>query len=770
MKWAFVVNRQRFKQNETSWGDGNRVFCNCLPLFYNVYQSPKNFISFVLFSLLFAKLDLFLMWSKFAEAQQGTMNHTTATLSEARWFLAATSSGELVFFGGGYNATGPSDRVDICNVTSGIWTTATLSVARYQHAAASSGTLVFFAGGWIYQSTIYNTVDIYNTSDGTWNTATLSSARFALAATSVGNLVFFAGGYNYNGPSKAIDIYDMTRNLWTTTTLSQPRFALAATSVANRYALFAGGLINNTFALSVVDMFDLTMGSWSTAMLSQSRGYLAAASLANAAFFGGGWTGSVSTNVVDIFYAQYQGWRTASLTQPRSWLAAASVGDIIAFGGGTPLLFQPPLAVVDMYNATSNVWFWNTLYQSLSYLAAASAVNKIFFAGGANSSGLSNTVEIFEIVSLSQSPLATTVPSAVSTQTSNFTSMSITASISTSSLANATNSTSTQVIIGVSLGVGALVLVAAAVILLVVLLRKKRNKSFRNSPSESDKQQQQDDNYIPMGIIGGSQSSLRNSVISFDELIIEKEIGVGSYGKVCLGRWNNSRVALKFCNEKNTKYEFLREAKIMIELPPHPNIVQVFGVSISGPQPIIILEYCPKGSLDVLLYRYKNQRISDEKKIELVRGIASGMFHLHKHNIVHRDLAARNILLSANDEPKISDFGMSRVLQKTNDGKTQSTVGPICWMAPESIETGNYSKKSDVWTFAIVVYEIVARCEPHQNMDLIRVAIEIRQNGLTPKIPYQCPQKLRTLMEMCWKKDPNERPTFEAICKLFEER
>jgi hypothetical protein len=126
-----------------------------------------------------------------AAKQQANFNLTTATLSQPRVFVVATSSGDLVFFGGGYNGTGVSNRVDICNVTSGSWSTATLSVPREQLAAASLGNLVFFAGGFDDNLTYYNQIDIYNVSDGSWSTATLSVARANLAATSLGNLVFF---------------------------------------------------------------------------------------------------------------------------------------------------------------------------------------------------------------------------------------------------------------------------------------------------------------------------------------------------------------------------------------------------------------------------------------------------------------------------------------------------------------------------------------------------------------------------------------------------
>jgi serine/threonine protein kinase len=88
-------------------------------------------------------------------------------------------------------------------------------------------------------------------------------------------------------------------------------------------------------------------------------------------------------------------------------------------------------------------------------------------------------------------------------------------------------------------------------------------------------------------------------------------------------------------------------------------------------------------------------------------------------------------------------------------------------MAPESITTRTYSKKSDVWSFGIVVYEIVAQQEPYTGMNIFEVAVAIRDRGLTPKIPDECPQKLRQLMEMCWQKEPNLRPTIEVICAIL---
>lgn len=85
---------------------------------------------------------------------------------------------------------------------------------------------------------------------------------------------------------------------------------------------------------------------------------------------------------------------------------------------------------------------------------------------------------------------------------------------------------------------------------------------------------------------------------------------------------------------------------------PHPNVVQLLGVSVDGGSPEMVLEFCPSGSLDTLLQ--SQVPLNDEQKVKLALGIARGMLHLHLNNIIHRDLAARNILLSKDGQPKIS--------------------------------------------------------------------------------------------------------------------
>jgi len=248
----------------------------------------------------------------------------------------------------------------------------------------------------------------------------------------------------------------------------------------------------------------------------------------------------------------------------------------------------------------------------------------------------------------------------------------------------------------------------------------------------------------------------------YDGLKFTKEIGSGSYGKVFLGMWRETKVAIKLCNELSSVDQFLDEATLMIELPPHPNVVQILAVSVDGPYPAIILEFCQNGSLDKLLF--DNDRVMTiETTLKLVGGIARGMLHLHQNNIVHRDLAARNILLHQSGDPKISDFGMSRFIKSGETGQTKAIIGPIRWMAPESLALHVYSQKSDVWSFGIVVYEIVARREPHAESDPLTIGGVIRDKGFTPTIPDDCEPILKELMESCWQKEVEKRPDFQEI-------
>jgi tRNA A-37 threonylcarbamoyl transferase component Bud32 len=355
-----------------------------------------------------------------------------------------------------------------------------------------------------------------------------------------------------------------------------------------------------------------------------------------------------------------------------------------------------------------------------------------------------------------------------------------------------------QILLGVLLSVG---LGGVGLVVLIVMLkkRKKQKKQKQNAtkqPSDYVNGTQEirqsfvdhyanvnapnsDDRYAA---INGNQGAIdavpldtlvmndaNSRLIPHKAITLEKEIGVGSYGKVYLGKLRTTKVAVKVANTKISQEDFVKEASFQLAIHPHPNIVQLLGISVDGPQPLVVLEYCNEGSLDKLLFE-TDKLSTPTEQIALAEAIARGLDHLHQNNIVHRDLAVRNVLLH-HGEPKISDFGMSRKLKEASQvGKTAANIGPIRWMAPEALGKQLYSTKSDVWTFGLVLYEIVARQEPHASDDLFNVGLKIRDEGYTPEVPKTCPPVLHQIMQMCWKVDPEQRPEMSTICELLDQK
>jgi len=266
--------------------------------------------------------------------------------------------------------------------------------------------------------------------------------------------------------------------------------------------------------------------------------------------------------------------------------------------------------------------------------------------------------------------------------------------------------------------------------------------------------------------------------IDIIDIVLDKEIGRGAYGVVFVGVVAGNKVAIKQLDVKggatNAEYEaqlreFQAEAEFMRTLPAHPNVVALIGVT-PPPNFWIVTEFLTGGSLYSLLHG--NDSLEYTVRVKIVHGIASGMAHLHKHQIIHRDLAARNILLDGDFTSKISDFGLSRFAED-DENKTKSDVGPIKWMSPEAIKDKVYSQKSDVWSFGVTLWEIIARSNPYPGMDLITVATKVCYSGLRPELtdeqaldttgaPY------RAILDSCFKRKADERPLMIEIAQQLE--
>jgi len=254
-------------------------------------------------------------------------------------------------------------------------------------------------------------------------------------------------------------------------------------------------------------------------------------------------------------------------------------------------------------------------------------------------------------------------------------------------------------------------------------------------------------------------------VIDYSQLEIGEKIGEGAYGTVFKGKWRSGTVALKILLghlEGQQLLDFRSEASIHKQLRPHTNVVQFLGICFHEDQSIIVTEYLAGGSVHDLLQG--SSKMSREMVMKILRQIAAGMFHLTEEGIIHRDLAARNCLLSSNFDVKVSDFGMSR-FTKEEVHSSKAETGPLKWMAPESLRSNLYSQKSDVWSFGVVIYEVITRKEPYEDIQSpVAVATRVADNTLRLEAPKMYPD-LGLIMDSCMQYETEKRPTFSALCQ-----
>ncbi|XP_031798202.1 ephrin type-A receptor 5 isoform X5 [Sarcophilus harrisii] len=259
-------------------------------------------------------------------------------------------------------------------------------------------------------------------------------------------------------------------------------------------------------------------------------------------------------------------------------------------------------------------------------------------------------------------------------------------------------------------------------------------------------------------------------------ITIERVIGAGEFGEVCSGRLKlpgkrEFPVAIKTLKVGYTekqRRDFLGEASIMGQFD-HPNIIHLEGVVTKSKPVMIVTEYMENGSLDTFLKKNDGQ-FTVIQLVGMLRGIASGMKYLSDMGYVHRDLAARNILINSNLVCKVSDFGLSRVLEDDAEAAYTTRGGkiPIRWTAPEAIAFRKFTSASDVWSYGIVMWEVVSYGErPYwemTNQDVIKAVEE----GYRLPSPMDCPAALYQLMLDCWQKDRNSRPKFDEIVSMLD--
>ena len=246
---------------------------------------------------------------------------------------------------------------------------------------------------------------------------------------------------------------------------------------------------------------------------------------------------------------------------------------------------------------------------------------------------------------------------------------------------------------------------------------------------------------------------------------LDKKLGAGQFGEVWEGVWNGTTsVAVKTLKPGSmAATDFLTEAHIMKKLQ-HEKLIQLYAVCTKGEPIYIVTELMKNGSLLDYLQKGEGRHLKLPELIDVAAQVASGMAYLESQHYIHRDLAARNVLVGDGNIVKIADFGLARIIIKDElYTAREGAKFPIKWTAPEAALYNRFSIKSDIWSFGILISELITHGRiPYPGMTNGEVLAKVEQGYRMPP-PPGCPDPLYQIMLDCWKSDADERPTFEYL-------
>jgi len=246
--------------------------------------------------------------------------------------------------------------------------------------------------------------------------------------------------------------------------------------------------------------------------------------------------------------------------------------------------------------------------------------------------------------------------------------------------------------------------------------------------------------------------------INYDDLEFDELVSAGSAGEVYLGYYYGTPVAIKklFALAPDQKHLVAREYGMLQGLN-HPNIVQFLGICDHSSGIYLITEYVEHGDLFDLLI-FSPGSVSWKVKVKIAFQVASAMFYLHSKNIIHRDLKSQNILIGDNHKVKICDLGLATI---TENKKRMTVCGTNEWMAPEIALEESYDEKVDVFSFGIVITEMITEQPPQRRGFEDRLAFDAQ--SFQNSVPDNCPPDLVSLVIDCCKFNPQQRPTAKEV-------
>ncbi|KMZ60519.1 Protein kinase family protein, putative, expressed [Zostera marina] len=266
----------------------------------------------------------------------------------------------------------------------------------------------------------------------------------------------------------------------------------------------------------------------------------------------------------------------------------------------------------------------------------------------------------------------------------------------------------------------------------------------------------------PLGYQESVQINIDKCEIDRSLLKRGKKIGSGSCGDLYHGIFLGQEVAIKYLKYEllNTavRAEFFHEIEILSKVQ-HGNVVRFIG-ACTEPQLCLVTEYMAGGSVYDFTRMCPNT-LELPVLLKISIDVCKGMEYLHQNGIIHRDLKTANLLMDANGVVKVADFGVARFQAHEGVIMTAET-GTYRWMAPEVINHQPYNEKVDIFSFAIVLWELTTSKVPYDTMTPVQAAIGVRQ-GLRPTLQDNTHPKLQSLMQRCWDEVPSKRPSFSKL-------
>nr|XP_033931671.1 mitogen-activated protein kinase kinase kinase 7 isoform X1 [Pseudochaenichthys georgianus]XP_033931672.1 mitogen-activated protein kinase kinase kinase 7 isoform X1 [Pseudochaenichthys georgianus] len=254
--------------------------------------------------------------------------------------------------------------------------------------------------------------------------------------------------------------------------------------------------------------------------------------------------------------------------------------------------------------------------------------------------------------------------------------------------------------------------------------------------------------------------------INYEDIEVEEVVGRGAFGVVCRAKWKGKDVAIKTIESESERKAFIVELRQLSRVN-HPNIVKLYG-SCNNPV-CLVMEYAEGGSLYNVLHGAEPlPYYTASHAMSWCFQCSQGVAYLHGMKpkaLIHRDLKPPNLLLVAGGTVlKICDFGTACDIQT----HMTNNKGSAAWMAPEVFEGSNYSEKCDVFSWGIILWEVITRRKPFDEIGgpAFRIMWAVH-NGTRPPLIKNVPKPLESLMTRCWSKDPSQRPSMEEIVKIM---